>query len=184
MATAPQLSDAFVSVQEYLHTVYRPDVEYVDGVLEERNVGEMDHSSVQRAIFLALLAFEEEDGLYAIQETRTQTQATRFRVPDVALLKVQHSTEQIIRTAPLLCVEVMSPEDRLSRLRQRCEDFLRMGVLAVWIFDTAQQTAYVMTAEDFVEVSTGSLHLQGTSVTVNVPSIFASAQKRAKPRNE
>ena len=33
-----------VSVDEYLHTAYHPDCDYVDGVVEDRNVGEKDHS--------------------------------------------------------------------------------------------------------------------------------------------
>ena len=36
-----------ISVEEYLHTVYRPDCDYVDGVVEERNLGERDHSWIQ-----------------------------------------------------------------------------------------------------------------------------------------
>ena len=31
----------FVSVEEYLHSDPQPDVDYVDGVLEERNLGEV-----------------------------------------------------------------------------------------------------------------------------------------------
>ncbi len=31
---------ALVSVDEYLRTSYRPDCDYVDGILVERNVGE------------------------------------------------------------------------------------------------------------------------------------------------
>jgi hypothetical protein len=29
-----------ISVEEYLHTVYRPDCDYVEGVVEKRNLGE------------------------------------------------------------------------------------------------------------------------------------------------
>ena len=43
-----------ISVEEYLNTSYDPDVEYVDGVLVERNVGKWLHSLVQRNIILAL----------------------------------------------------------------------------------------------------------------------------------
>ncbi len=39
-----------ISVEEYLHTVYRPDVEYVDGEIQERNVGEIEHSRTRRSI--------------------------------------------------------------------------------------------------------------------------------------
>jgi hypothetical protein len=33
-----------ISVEEYLKSSYERDVEYVDGQLEERNVGEIPHS--------------------------------------------------------------------------------------------------------------------------------------------
>ena len=38
MATAPTQ----ISMEEYLHTVYKPDRDYVNGELEEREVGEWD----------------------------------------------------------------------------------------------------------------------------------------------
>ena len=34
-----------ISVEEYLNTTYRPDVEYVDGEIQERNLGEFDHAA-------------------------------------------------------------------------------------------------------------------------------------------
>jgi hypothetical protein len=39
-----------VSVEDYLSTDYSPDVEYLDGELVDRNVGEKDHSKLQMAI--------------------------------------------------------------------------------------------------------------------------------------
>ena len=38
---------ALVPLEEYLDTTYRPDCDYVDGEVLERNVGELDHSDVQ-----------------------------------------------------------------------------------------------------------------------------------------
>ena len=43
MATAAQL----LSLEAYLQTSYRPDCDFVDGVLEDRNVGERDHNRLQ-----------------------------------------------------------------------------------------------------------------------------------------
>ena len=37
-----------VSVEEYLHTSYRPDCDYVDGEVQERNLGNEIISSAQR----------------------------------------------------------------------------------------------------------------------------------------
>jgi hypothetical protein len=42
MATLP-MQEPHVTVAEYLRTVYEPDCDYVDGRVEERNVGEFDH---------------------------------------------------------------------------------------------------------------------------------------------
>ncbi|HWZ34412.1 MAG TPA: hypothetical protein VNX18_23900 [Bryobacteraceae bacterium] len=33
-----------ISVAEYLATSYRPDCDYIDGHIEERNLGEWDHA--------------------------------------------------------------------------------------------------------------------------------------------
>ena len=39
-----------VSLEEYLTTAYEPDCDFVDGDLEERNLGEWDHSRLQLKI--------------------------------------------------------------------------------------------------------------------------------------
>lgn len=39
-----------VPIEVYLRTPYRPDVDYVDGVIEERNLGQNDHSAWQKAL--------------------------------------------------------------------------------------------------------------------------------------
>jgi hypothetical protein len=38
--------ETLVSVREYLSTAYYPDVDYVDGQLEDRNVGEKEHGEL------------------------------------------------------------------------------------------------------------------------------------------
>ena len=45
---------ALVAVDQYLNTCYDPDVEYVDGALLERNVGDWLHSLIQSNIIFAL----------------------------------------------------------------------------------------------------------------------------------
>jgi hypothetical protein len=53
MATSAQ-----ISVTEYLRSAFDPDAEYVNGEIEERNVGEYDHNAVQMAV---LLWFHQHD---------------------------------------------------------------------------------------------------------------------------
>ena len=43
-----------ISVDEYLHTLYRPDCDYVDGEIVERNIGEKSHGKLQVEIWFFL----------------------------------------------------------------------------------------------------------------------------------
>jgi Uma2 family endonuclease len=169
---ATAVSFPHIPVGEYLGSVYRPDVDYVDGVLEERNVGELDHADIQMAVreFLGSLRAE---GYRATQETRVQVSDTRFRVPDVCLMPKGWKKTQIIRDAPLLCVEVLSPRDNVMAMRRRCEDYLRMGVPEVWIFDPQIRTAYVLSQLGMKEQRTGALQVPGSSASLDLAELFS-----------
>lgn len=172
MASSPSVSLPRIPVGEYLGSVYRPDVDYVDGELERRNVGEFDHAIIQKAILFALSAQERIASVRAMQELRVQASETRFRVPDVCLIPSNLRTP-IIKEAPLLCVEVLSPRDSVLRMRHRCMDFLRMGVPQVWIFNPKTRVAHILTNDGMRERREGLLRLDGTRVELNLNEIFA-----------
>ena len=73
-----------VSLEEYLSTSYDPDLELVDGLLVERNVGEWIHSLVQSNIIFGLS--RRYPGIYALPALRSQTRNTRYRLPDGCVL--------------------------------------------------------------------------------------------------
>jgi len=169
---ATAFSIPHIPVGEYLGSVYRPDVDYVDGVLEERNVGEFDHADIQKAILLTLEQLRPM-GYRSTQETRLQVSETRFRVPDVCLMPKGWKKTQIIREAPLLCVEVLSPRDNVMAMRRRCEDYLRMGVQEVWILDPQIRKAYVLTESEMNELSDGVLLIPGAARPLDVRELFS-----------
>ena len=84
-----------ISVEEYLNTSYRPDVEYVDGEIQERNLGEFDHGDLQLALGTLFRIREQAWSIRAVVETRVQVAPTRFRVPDVCVLAAGLTREQI-----------------------------------------------------------------------------------------
>src|SRR5664279_2748652 len=104
---------SLVSVREYLSTSYRPDRDYVDGVVLERSLGEKDHSRLQTEIAFYYRSRRKEWGLWALVEQRVQVSGTRFRIPDVCLT-VGDPPGQILSTPPFICIEVLPPDDRLS----------------------------------------------------------------------
>lgn len=162
-----------VSVYEYLHSVYEPDLDYVDGYLEERNLGEFEHQAMQRAFLLALSGLERKAGFYTAIELRVQVAPTRYRVPDICLLRAGELPRRIVTVPPMLCIEVLSPEDRFSRTREKCQDYLRMGVPEVWVIDPELRKAHVLTADGVMrEHAEGPLRLQGTEIAVDLAEIF------------
>ena len=73
MATATPLP---ISTSEYLRTSYRPDCDYVDGVIEERNLGELDHAACNEACSSGLLSMSE-----ICASSLTRSSAFRHRRP-------------------------------------------------------------------------------------------------------
>jgi hypothetical protein len=97
MASAPR-----ISVAEYLSTTYRPDRDYVDGEVRERNFGESDHSRLQMRLIMFLGAREKEWGIVVVPEQRVQVKPTRFRIPDVCALLEGTPVEPIFRHPPFI----------------------------------------------------------------------------------
>ncbi|HZL70800.1 MAG TPA: Uma2 family endonuclease, partial [Candidatus Limnocylindrales bacterium] len=130
-------SATLVSVQEYLATSYRPDRDFVDGELHERNLGELEHALLQSAILAWFWAKQREWNVLPIVEQRVQVAATRFRIPDVSVLLANQPREPIVTTPPLILIEVLSKDDTLRSMRERVDDYLNFGVQHVWILDPA-----------------------------------------------
>jgi len=170
MATASSL----LSVEEYLSHTYEPDCDYVDGKLEERNLGEVDHSWLQGVLFAYFFARRKEWNITPLPEQRLQVKARRYRVPDVCVLLGPKPTEQVLTSPPFLCIEILSPEDRMQRVRARIGDYLEMGVPHVWVLDPQSKTAYAATAATGLqEVTSGVLRTGGPVFEVPLAEVWS-----------
>ncbi len=165
----------FVSVSEYLRcSDFEPDAEYVDGTIEERPMGELDHSSLQTAFLLLLNKPPYRSFFRVYPELRIQVSRSRFRVPDVCLLRAGAPKEQIPQTPPLLCIEILSPEDTMSRTMIRVRDFLTMGVPQVWVVDSASRTIHVCAGPTITAHTEGELTVPETSITLSLAEAFSA----------
>jgi Uma2 family endonuclease len=165
-------TNTVIPVSEYLRTAYSPDCDYVDGSVQERNMGETDHGELQGQLLELLRAPASKAYFRTTPEVRVQVAATRFRVPDVCLRRIDAPKEQIIRTPPLLCIEVLSPEDRMSRMREKVRDYLDMGVVEVWVVDPETRGILVYTGTTMAEHTTGELAVPGTPVKLALADVF------------
>ena len=165
MATAANL----LSFDEYLNTSYSPDCEYIDGVLQERNVGRGKHSFVQGRVYLKL---SEQLGSRAIvlPEQRTRISPTRVRIPDVCVVA---ELEEVTTKPPLLCVEVLSPDDRWNRVIASVGDYQLIGVPCVWVIDPYTVRAWIFETDNPpLEVKDGKLAAPGLNVEVNLAGLL------------
>ncbi|MGH9584958.1 MAG: Uma2 family endonuclease [Bryobacteraceae bacterium] len=139
-------STTTVSLEEYLHSVYEPDAEYLDGEVVERSVGETDHGGVQGILVTWLRNRRKQLGIHVFPETRTQVAPRRFRVPDIAVT-LKKPSGRVLVEPPLLCIEILSPEDRASRMEARIDDYFAFGVPYVWVIDPRGRRAWSYTRD-------------------------------------
>ena len=123
-------------------------------------------------MLLYLGAREAELGIFVIQEQRIQVSPTRFRVPDLCIVAGPPPQEQILTQPPLVCVEILSPSDRMSRLQSKIADYLAFGVRYVWVVDPQARQAFVYTPRGMHEVKDGLLQTEDPAVVVPLVQIY------------
>ncbi len=174
-------TSVMVPLEEYLRTSYRPDCEWVEGEVRERNMGDGPHSAMQRFFLKFFFNLEEEHGVLAYPELRTQVSTTKYRIPDILVQRKGDPFESIVTVPPLLCIEILSPDDRMSEMHEKIEDYIKMGVGTVWVVDPRRRTA--MLADVAGARSTDVLEVPGTGIRVTVGEMFAELD-RLEGRNE
>jgi Uma2 family endonuclease len=136
-----------ISLEEYLHTTYRPDCDFVEGHVLERNVGKPGHGYAQAQISIWFGRHTELlPGLMPFTETRLHLAPRRVRIPDVMICEPPKKKDEAFATPPHLCIEILSPEDTMSRLQERLDEYLQFGVPNVWVIDPWKNRGWVVTS--------------------------------------
>jgi len=129
-------TSTIVPLEVYLRTTYRPDMEYVDGVLVERNVGERWHSRLETLLASLLEARETRGGFHVYTEQRIRVALpARYRIPDVCVMARPYVAEPVFTQPPHLVIEIASPDDRAADLLEKVDEYLSFGVAHIWIPD-------------------------------------------------
>jgi len=167
MAIATQMT-----VEEYLRTSFDPDCEFVDGEVLDRNVGEQGHSEIRWRIAEWIRARSKQWNVYCLPEWRFHLADCNYRVPDVTVVAGPRPDEPVLKTRPLLCVKVLSPEDRMSRMQKKVADYLAHGVRYVWIVDPRSKRVTVYTEAESYEVTSGALRTENQMIEIPLSEIF------------
>lgn len=136
-------------------------------------MGEYDHATCQANVLVWMRAHDKEWNTRTVPEIRLRVAGSRYRVPDVCVLSRDLPIEQIITHPPLICIEIVSPDDRLGRMHERLEDYWQLGVRDIWVIDPTKRTTYVFGAAGLQEFRGDRFAVAGTSIILPLDEVFA-----------
>lgn len=143
MALLQKPEDSLMTGEELLR---RPDLnpcELVDGRIVPTMPTGDEHGDVEAELLMRLRAYGKETGrgravggevgIYIRRNPDT------VRAADVVFISKERDlrprSKGYFEVAPELVVEVLSPDDRMSRVREKLRDYFSAGVQVVWVVD-------------------------------------------------
>ena len=160
---------ALVSVEDYLRRTEKPNCEYDDGVLYPKSMATASHGQTQKDVMRLL----DKQGVESLPEVTVRLSATKYLVPDVvAAPRIQrpYPTEPV-----LLCIEILSPDDRPGAMLAKCEQYHDWGVPFCWVIDPETQAAWEYHRGGSPhDVDRGGT-LRAGELSIQLPELFAEA---------
>ncbi len=156
-----------LSVEEYVHSTFEPDAEYVEGRIVPRSVPQKPHSKMQGYLDRTLYQVAHPLGyeVWVEQRIRTRLDPAHYRVPDLCVTRGEPA-EDIFTEPPFLCVEILSPDDTAVEVRSKVHEYLAFGVAYVWIVDPNTGRGEIHTSGGIERVENGRFH--GGEIEVHV----------------
>jgi len=160
-----------VPLQVYLSTSWEPDAEYVNGVIEKRPTGDWSHADWQAAVVEYFRRNRTEWKIRVAPELRVQVSQDNFRVPDVTILDRNQPVEQIITRPPVAVIEILSPEDSLSRMLIKLREYEQMGIQTILVLNPGGDEHYRFSAFGLTPLKETAFDLPGSSARFDLDEI-------------
>jgi Uma2 family endonuclease len=173
--TLPAADDTHITLDDYLHRNYESEreCEFVDGKLEERTGGETPHGILHAAAASWFWQLRAEWNIDCAMSYSMWVSPTRIRVSDIVVMN-DKLRENIRITPPLLCIEILAPEDIPARLLPRLDDFVAMGVAHIWPLDPIDRTAFTYTNAGLKLADSARLTVPNSPIYLDLPEIFSA----------
>ena len=152
-----------IPAEEYLHTGFPGvDHEYRDGEIVERTMPDYLHGQTQLLLGSFFVALRKQFSVYACSETRIKVRDGLYLIPDVAVF--WPSPPALLPDfPPLVAIEVLWPDDRLTAVREKLHTYQAWGVPHVWLVDPHSRRLYTCDA-GLTEVTSFSIPELGVSL--------------------
>jgi Uma2 family endonuclease len=135
-------------------------------------LGEFDHGHLQGLLFSWFLERLTTTRLIPVVEQRIRVSERNIRICDVAVVSADSPREQVTTSAPAICIEILSPEDRIARAELVLSDYREMGVPNVWLIDPFRRAAYFFNDSGLHHAVDNTLHITGADLSLEMDSLF------------
>lgn len=165
-----------MSLEEF-HRIYagaKPNHEYWFGEVTAKSKPTSLHGVVQFAMMLLLLA----RGWKPASEVTLKIGPEAELVPDVIATRGKLELPYPTRAVEI-CIEIMSPDDRLNRIVEKGRRYLDWGVTYVWIIDPVARTAWMLTAasRQGIWIDPDGELTAGEGTAISLSEIFAKVDE-------
>lgn len=127
-------------LEQYLRTSYEPPCEYVDGRLIEKPPPTWQHGILQA--WIGSLIVKLFPRFVVGSGVRAHLRPTEFRLPDILVDVPENVNSAYAEHAAYLAIEILSPEDRLGAMFEKCERYHDWGVPHCWVVDPQKRKAW------------------------------------------
>jgi Uma2 family endonuclease len=159
-------AQTLISLEEYLSTSYSPDREYRDGVVMERNLGDYEHSFLQGRLTIYFGNGRKLWNVEVFPELRIRVREDWYPIPDVCLYPLPAPRERVPSSPPLLWIEILSPDDRMTDVWRKADELIANGVPYVWIIDPETLESELRTPSGIQRVPDKTLRLEGSPIVI------------------
>ncbi len=160
-----------IPLEEYLNTSYSPDVEYRDGELVERKVGEEAHAYLQAAIAAYLYRRRKQWGIKIYTELRVKVRERWYPIPDVCVYPAAGFEGRYPSTPPLLWIEILSHDDRMVDVWNKANELIANGVPFVWIINPNTLESELRTPQGMQPVPEKTLRLPASEIVIPLAEV-------------
>ena len=125
--------------EEYVRTSYEnPEPEYRDGEIVERSMPDYPQGEMLNTLLVFFHEYAKKPGsarLHVVVDVRVRLRLGRYALPDISVFAGKEPTEMYPSTPPYILIEVLSPDDRMSALTEKLEEYSVWGAANIWLID-------------------------------------------------
>ena len=159
-----------LSEAQYLQTSFQDlDKEYRDGELLERSLPDYLHSKIQGLLVALFVGPRKTLPVFVCPELRLKIRSGRYLIPDLAVFYPTEPAGPVPDHPPLVAIEILSPDDRHSAVREKLEEYRAWRVPHVWLVDPHSRRMYTCDA-GLTEVD--ALRIPELGVNLTAAGIF------------